>query len=208
MLSKLIGRIKAIARRRGWLTIIPILLIVEGVWDILVDTHTLSWLFEILRLPTIGWLGVVAMNHLGLVRLAMILIGLAWLGFLFRSPEPAITHPRNGDEVDSPMTVRGTHHNQTGNYWLVTDGGNWPKHKVDFGSGGLWGEQIHTGGGHTVTISLVKVSDLLRAMFEEYSREANRTQKWCKFPLPSPPPKKHITIVESIVVTVAPSPKP
>jgi hypothetical protein len=202
----LADRIKAVAKRRGW-SIVPTLLIVLAVvWDVLVVTHTLIWVFEKLRLPTTGWFGAVAMNHLGLVPLAIFVIGLVWFGFLVRRAGPAITitHPRNGDVVNNPITVRGTHHDQTGNYWLVTDGGNWPKRKVNFRSDGLWDEQIYTGVGKTVTISLVKVSELLQPMFQRWSRNANATRNWNNpFPLTPTVAEKNLTPIDSISVTVA-----
>jgi hypothetical protein len=202
----LADRIKALAKRRGWL-IIPVLLIVLSVaWDVLVFTHTMSWVIE--HFPTIRWLGAIAMNHL--VPLAMLLIGLAWLAFRFLRPaKPTITYPRNRDLKDTPMMVGGTHGNQTGNYWLATNEGNnyWPKSKVSFQPDGRWDEQINTGRGKKVTISLVKVSDLLHVAFENWMRNANKTQNWNAFSLPQTTTKEDLTKVDSIVVTVATTPK-
>jgi hypothetical protein len=206
MLSELIARIKAHARKRRRPAIILLLLSVIGlVWDVLVDTHTVSWLFEFLRLPTIGWFAALATNHLGLVPLAIVLGSLAGLGFLFRPAKPAITHPRNRDLVNTPITISGTHDYQTDNYWLVSNEGYnyWPKRRVTFQPDGRWDEQFYTGGGKRVTISLVKVNDIVQTLFENWVRNANKTQNWNALVLPQTHTTTDLTTVDSIVVTIA-----
>lgn len=133
------------------------------------------------------------------------LIGKSQVGRLFFS-KPAITNLRNNDVVQTPITVRGTHRNQMGNYWLVTDRGNWPKQKVDFGRrDGRWEEEIHMGANRQVTISLVKVSNLLHTMFEKWQQNAKAAQNWdIPFPL-STDAKRYVVEVDSITVKVAPS---
>jgi hypothetical protein len=202
----LANRIRALAERRGW-PIIPVLLIVVSViWDIIVFSHTLSWLIE--RHPTIGWLGTAATNHL--VSVGLLAIGVVWLSFWLRPAKPTITSPRNRDVVGTPFTVSGTHDNQTGNYWLATNAGNdfWPKSKVIFRPDRRWDEQINVGRGQNVTVSLVKVDDIVQRAFESWSRNANREKDWRPFTFPSTTTKEDITKVDSIVVLVAATPKP
>lgn len=207
MLSKLIDWLRTLARKRRWLIIAGLLTVVLSAWDVLVDAHTFSWLFEKLRLPTVGWLGAVATNHR--VPLATLLIGFVWLAFWFFWPDkPAITNPRNRDVVNAPINVSGTHHNQTGNYWLVTNEGYnyWPKQRVNFRPDGRWDEQFDTDSGKKVTISLVKVSDLLDTTFENWKRNANKTKNWNALPLSQIITMENLVKVDSIVITVAPKP--
>lgn len=206
MLFELLAdRIKALAERRGW-PIIPVLLVIVSVaWEILVVTHTVSWLIE--RYPTIGWLGTAAIDHL--VSLGLLAIGLAWLAFWFRPAKPTITSSRNRDVVANPIPVSGTHDNETGNYWLVTNEGNnyWPKSKVRFRPDRRWDERVHTDWNKTVTISLVKVDDVVHKAFETWQQNANRTKNWDAFTLPQTATKQDLMRLESIVVTVAATPK-
>jgi hypothetical protein len=118
--------------------------------------------------------------------------------------KPTITHPSFRDEVDSPITVGGTHHNEAGNYWLITNDGNqyWPKHEVKFGPGGQWEERIFSGGGHPVTISLINVSGSVHTTFENWKRNANKTKNWDALILDQTTVKENVVRCDSVVVTV------
>jgi hypothetical protein len=175
----------------------------------------------------IAWLRLLAQGQRWSIFITsfLIVVGLAWkivvdahtFSWLFeklhlvRRAEPAITHPRNRDVVYTPITVRGTHHNQTGNYWLVTNDGRnnyWPKRRIYFQPDEQWDEQINTaeGQGQTATIWLVKVTDLLQDKFEDWQRNANRTGNWSGLPLTQEITRKNLRRVHAIVVTVAQRP--
>jgi hypothetical protein len=107
--------------------------------------------------------------------------------------------------VNTPITVRGTHNNPKGNYWLVTNEGNryWIKCIVTFRPNGRWEEKPDTGyGPKRATILLVRVSDL-QTTFEDWLRNANRTKDWSPLVLPQTITKKDLIIVDSVVVNVA-----
>ena len=108
--------------------------------------------------------------------------------------------------VHTPFTVSGKHHNNEGNYWLITNYRDeyWPKSRLHLRPDGKWQQEISTGDGVTSTILLVKASDLQERLFEEWKQNAERN-KWKALTLILPPAamEKNFIVVDTLVVNVA-----
>lgn len=120
-----------------------------------------------------------------------------------------ITYPTNRSVVNPVwVSIEGSHNNpKRGNFWLFTTNGigYWPQARINLRPDGNWSERININpnpGPRAVTVLLVHLNDFSDALFTDIKRRSNIAEDWG--PVMFPSKAKEFSIVQSIVLQVAP----
>lgn len=151
----------------------------------------------------------VAAAHTAIVAGESIYKGWGWFK-KWRYGKVVITHPHNRAVVQPEwVDVAGTHRGAKGHYWLIMargDGGEyWPSRRINLLQDGEWREKVNVGSASapkTSVVLLVWVSDFMHSILEVIIDRNTRAKYWGAVKMN--PPKKHFSIVQSVVLNVVP----